>query len=214
MRSGEATPIVSVVIPTHRREKLLQRSLRSVLQQDYPELEIWVIDQDPTKRLIQSCAEELADARVRYVNLPNAGTSRAKNFGIERAQGEFLLFLDDDAHALTPSWVRSYVRVFQQIPEAGLVTGKILGEWPGEVPSWFPGEYGYLLGQYDLGDEDCPMPEGHLPLGGNMGGRTDLIRELGGFDTRFGYNNFSKRSVGGEDSLLGQAACKAGWRMY
>ena len=212
--SLRVTPMVSVVIPTYRREELLRRSLRSALRQDYPRLEIWVVDQDPARRLTQLCAAELADPRVVYVNLPSAGASRAKNHAIERARGEILLFLDDDAHALTQSWASSYVRAFQRLPEVGLATGKILGEWLGELPGWFPREYAYLLGQYDLGDADCPMPDGHVPLGGNMGGRTSVIRAAGGFDVRFGYNRFSKRSVGGEDSLLGQRACEAGWKMH
>ena len=209
-----AEPLVSVVIPTYRREELTRLCLQSILRQSYNRLEALVIDQDPAQRLPSVCAEEIADARVVYVNLPNAGLSAANNHAIKTARGEILLFIDDDARA-RHGWIEAYVQLFQRTPRAGLAGGRNLGDWESPPPSWFPAEYSYLIGHYDLERDSGPMPQGHLPIGCNMGGPTELIRSAGGFDLRFGYNRFRKRPLlAGEDSLLSLRIERAGWELH
>lgn len=89
-------PVVSVVIPTRNRSRLVARAVGSVQRQTYPQLEIIVVDDasnDDTAAVVQS----LADARIRYVRHErNRGGAAARNTGIRAATGDYIAFLDDD----------------------------------------------------------------------------------------------------------------------
>lgn len=89
-------PRVSVVLPTHNRAKLVGRAISSVLAQSFSSLELIVVDDcssDNTREVVAS----FSDPRVRYIRLEtNQYVCRARNVGINSAQGEFLAFQDDD----------------------------------------------------------------------------------------------------------------------
>ena len=89
-------PPVSVILPTHNRAKLLERSVKSVLEQSYPELELIVVD-DASKDETEQVVRSLDDNRVRYLqNEKNLGTSASKNRGIREARFDYIAFHDDD----------------------------------------------------------------------------------------------------------------------
>lgn len=87
--------LVSVIIPTFNRSKTIERSIRSVLNQSYSNLEIIIIDDgstDETKVVV----ENIQDARVKYHFQKNAGACAARNAGIALAKGTFIAFQDSD----------------------------------------------------------------------------------------------------------------------
>lgn len=88
--------MVSVIIPTYNREKTIEKSIRSVLDQTYSELEVIVVDDhssDNTREVIAS----INDKRVRYIRLEkNAGACVARNRGLDCAAGEYIAFHDSD----------------------------------------------------------------------------------------------------------------------
>ena len=88
-------PLVSVIVPTHNRARLLGRTLRSILAQDLRDLEVIVVDDgstDETSRIASS-----ADPRIVVIrNARPAGVSAARNAGIARANGAWIAFCDDD----------------------------------------------------------------------------------------------------------------------
>lgn len=88
--------MISVVIPTYNREKVLARAIDSVLNQTYTDLEVIVADDcstDNTRQLVQG----YADPRVRYGCLKkNSGACAARNLGIDMARGEYIAFQDSD----------------------------------------------------------------------------------------------------------------------
>ena len=89
-------PLVSVVIPTHKRPQLLQRALRSVIRQSYENLEIIVVDDGVSDEAEQVVAE-FGDYRIRYLRHDrNRGGAAARNTGIRAATGKYIAFLDDD----------------------------------------------------------------------------------------------------------------------
>lgn len=94
---------VSIVIPTYRREEAyLKRSIDSVLNQTYTNIEVVVVDDNPPdsehRRIIESFMEGYrGDDRVVYLqNLKNSGGSIARNNGIFASEGDYITFLDDD----------------------------------------------------------------------------------------------------------------------
>lgn len=87
---------VSVIIPTYNREKTILRSLKSVLEQTYTELEVLVIDDGSTDGTAD-IVKGVEDARVRYIALEkNSGPANARNVGVEMASGEWIAFQDSD----------------------------------------------------------------------------------------------------------------------
>ncbi len=89
-------PLVSVIIPTYNRGRLILDSVNSVLNQTYKNIELIVVDDcstDDTKEIIES----IKDFRIKYIKLEkNSGACAARNRGIERATGEFIAFNDSD----------------------------------------------------------------------------------------------------------------------
>lgn len=91
-------PLVSIIIPIYKVEKYLAPCLDSVLASTYKNIEVLCIDDhspDNSKAIISEY--NMKDSRVHYL-LPSqwGGVSRARNFGIEEAKGEYLMFVDGD----------------------------------------------------------------------------------------------------------------------
>ena len=100
------SPLISVVIPTYNRSKLLPRAIQSVLAQSYSHLEVIVVD-DASSDDTQTVVAALGDKRIRYLrHATKKGGSAARNTGIEAAKGEFLAFLDDDDEWLSEKLTR------------------------------------------------------------------------------------------------------------
>ena len=90
-------PKLSVVIPVYKVEDYLERCVRSVLDQDYRDLEVILVDDGSPDRCPQIC-DYLAsqDPRVIVIHKKNGGLSSARNAGIDKAKGEYIAFLDSD----------------------------------------------------------------------------------------------------------------------
>jgi glycosyltransferase involved in cell wall biosynthesis len=90
--------LVSVVIPTYNRENLIKRSIQSVINGDYKNIEVIVVDDYSTDNTYQIVsALQKKDSRIRYIKLDKrSGAQAARNRGIIEATGEFIAFLDSD----------------------------------------------------------------------------------------------------------------------
>lgn len=88
---------ISVIIPVYKVENYLERCVRSVCNQTYPELEILLIDDGSPDRSGEIC-DVLAgqDARIRVIHKSNGGLSDARNTGMDAATGAYLAFVDSD----------------------------------------------------------------------------------------------------------------------
>jgi len=88
-------PIVTVIIPTYNRSKLLVETIESVLLQSYTDFELLIIDDGSTDDTRQAVSA-LNDSRIKYIYKQNGGVSSARNLGLNNAKGEFICFLDSD----------------------------------------------------------------------------------------------------------------------
>ena len=90
-------PLVSIIVPVYNVEKYLQDCLESLARQNYPALEIILIDDGSTDSSGKMCDEfAQKDPRFKVVHQANGGLSNARNHGIQLAQGEYLTFVDSD----------------------------------------------------------------------------------------------------------------------
>ena len=117
-------PFVSIIIPTHDRPELLKASLSFLLDLRYPRYEIIVVDNAPSNNATYQVVRQIhsSASQVRYLREEIPGISRARNLGIEHAEGEIVAFTDDDV-AVNPNWLTELVRGFELAEKVGAVTG-------------------------------------------------------------------------------------------
>ncbi len=100
----ESKVVVSIIVPSYKRDKsLVERAIKSLLNQTYQDIEIILVDDNAHEDLkeyrigLESLVCEINDERLVYVqNAENLGGSGARNEGIRNASGEYVTFLDDD----------------------------------------------------------------------------------------------------------------------
>jgi GT2 family glycosyltransferase len=193
----------------------------SLLRLDYPHFEIVIADNGPstnaTANVVQTGFGH--DPRIQYVALPRAGTSQARNRGIELAQGEIIAFCDDDVRH-HPRWLMELVRGFEAGPRVACVTGLVLPQELETPPQLWIEQYGgYSKGFapriFDLADHMphdrlFPFTTGRLGTGANMAFRTSILRSIGGFDAALGGGS---PAIGGEDLALSFQVIAAGYQL-
>jgi GT2 family glycosyltransferase len=175
-------PRVSVVMPVYNSERYIEEALRSILDQDYRDFELLLVDDGSTDRSREIAEAHAArDARIRILGHErNRGVSAANNTGIAAARGEYIARMDSDDKAM-PGRLRRQVAALDSDPAIVLVTCDFLMvddasglpirtvriHEPPEVISWL------LLFGNGIG--------GH----GQVMLRGSVVRELGGYSNRF-----------------------------
>ena len=119
---SSSNPLFSVVIPTYNRAAKVVRAIESVLTQTFRDYDLWVIDDGSTDQTSQILAPYLD--RIQYRLIPNGGTARARNHGIQQSGGSYIAFLDSDDRWL-PTKLEAFARSIQTKPESGLFYSSI-----------------------------------------------------------------------------------------
>lgn len=139
-------PSISVLVPTYQREAVLCSTIADVLNQDYPDFEVLVIDQTRDHQpATQAYLEETAQSgHIQYFQLPWASLPGARNYGVERSRGDLILFIDDDVE-LPPDYLKAHAQVFLSQPKVGAVAGRVfdrmkLGDDPNLSIEYLPAE--------------------------------------------------------------------------
>lgn len=103
-------PLVSIIVPVHNAEKTIERCINSVLNQEYREFELLLLDDGSTDASGEICdAYGKKDTRIRVLHKENTGVSDTRNRGISMAKGEYLQFIDSDDW-ISPEATRFFVR--------------------------------------------------------------------------------------------------------
>jgi glycosyltransferase involved in cell wall biosynthesis len=118
-----SNPLVSVIMPAYNAEKYIDQAMKSVLDQDYSNFELLIINDgstDETESIIQS----FSDSRIRLFIQENKGVSSARNLGLDKMKGDFFCFLDAD-DAMTTKSLSSRIEAFTLKPKLSFVDGKV-----------------------------------------------------------------------------------------
>ena len=108
-------PQISVVIPTYNRSELLHKSIQSVLNQDYQDFEIIVVD-DCSIDDVKSSIATFKDPRIKYIRHDkNRGEGASRNTGIGIARGQYIASHDDDDEWL-PTKLTKQINAFAESP--------------------------------------------------------------------------------------------------
>jgi glycosyltransferase involved in cell wall biosynthesis len=109
-------PTVSVIVPTYNRADALPRTVESVLGQTLDDLELIVVD-DASTDDTQAVVDAYDDDRIQFhQHEQNQGASAARNTGIDRAEGEYVAFLDSD-DVWRPTKLEKQVRTLERRPD-------------------------------------------------------------------------------------------------
>lgn len=208
---------VTVVVATRNRATLLPECIVALRRQRTDvRFEVVVVDNgsdDATPQVVREWAGR--DPRIRLVQEPTAGLSRAKNAGIRSARGELLLFTDDDV-VLPEGWIAAFADFFRT-PRARptLAGGPVfaiahdLSPWPAwitagataELPRLYHGDRTRRLEQYDW------------LWGANMGAPRQLFEAIGGFDEDVGVSG-DRRGTYEDVELVQRVAASGGESWY
>ena len=90
-------PMISIIVPIYKVEPYLRQCVDSILRQTYRDIEVLLIDDGSTDDTGILCDHlALKDGRIRVYHKSNGGLSDARNYGIDRARGEYFTFIDSD----------------------------------------------------------------------------------------------------------------------
>lgn len=104
MSAPLVTPLVSVIMPTWNRGFVIERALKSLLEQNYRQWECLIVDDGSDDDTRQRLDSYLSDPRFRYFQRPHQGVGAARNFGLQEARGDIIAYLDTDN-----LWVPDYL---------------------------------------------------------------------------------------------------------
>ncbi len=168
-------PLVTIVTPSYNQADYLEATIRSVLEQDYPRIEYFIMDggsTDGSLDIIKKYASRLAG----WVSEKDKGQTDAINKGFARATGEILAWLNSD-DTYEPGAVRAAVEALRSRPEVGMVYGE----------ANYIDENGCLIGRFPAAQTDYTrLRHGyvHIPQQASFW-RAELWKQVGPLDPSF-----------------------------
>ncbi len=198
---------ISIIICTRNRGAALEQSLAALGKVRIPsgwKVEVVLVDNastDNTAAVAQGI--RLEKMTVRYFLEPKKGKSNALNTGLAQAQGDIMLFIDDDVF-VTEDWLEQIVKPLLK-DGCDAVTGKIMLS-PELVRPWMTDRHQWWLAQI----HDAQLVESSRELiGANMGFRRSVLKLVPGYDPELGPG-----AIGfGEDTLFGWQVVEAGLKI-
>ena len=171
---------LSIIIPLYNKEKYIQKTIESVLNQDYPYFELIIVDDGSTDSSAE-IVESIQDKRVKLIKQSNGGVSKARNNGAFNAQSEWLIFLDGD-DVLMPGTFHNFVDLVLRYPQHEVFVAnykssehKRTGSFRGKKEKIYENPLKALWRR-----EFYPHP-------GNTMCSKNAFKKLGGFDERMCY---------------------------
>ena len=198
--------LVSVIIPTSNGAQTLGRVLRSVLSQDYENMEILIIDngsKDNTEELVKGLLTE-SNRQIRYYKYPHKLVhAGAINEGIKRALGKMIIVLHDDVVLCQNNWVSSMIQLFED-QRVGVASSLFITD-----PKDLKGidrvfSYVYILGWHEPSDNLQVQPVMYTGLNNDVI-RREVIERIGLLDNTYKY--------GMHDLDFSEKVRKYGWNI-
>lgn len=206
----------SVVICTRNRAASLARTLASLAEMRAPDGVAWqvvVVDNgssDHTRAVVEGFGDRLP---IRWVFEAQAGLSNARNRGVAEAEGQYLVWTDDDV-VVHPDWLAVYCAAFEAFADCAVFGGKVTPELEEPTPDWFAGNRDlleFIMAERDFGAEPLPLCAEtlRLPFGANFAIRA-VEQGRHAYDPELGVG--PNRSRSGEETEVIRAILADGGR--
>ncbi|MEM3585897.1 MAG: glycosyltransferase family 2 protein [Candidatus Jordarchaeaceae archaeon] len=199
---------VSVVLCTFNRRNDVAECLESILKQNYPNFDVWVVDDASTDGTYEFLKKKFGNYKNFHLvrNDVEMGNTRSRNMVMRKSKGEIIVSTDDDCIA-HQNWIANLVKVFEESPQIGLVTGKVLPIFYKKIPSWLePPIYPILAIR-----TENQRTEALNPYGCNMAVLRTVMEKI-----NFLNETITRKHGGlysGEDTDLGLRVRAAGYRV-
>lgn len=176
-------PLVSVVIPTYKGERKLEKTIKSIGEQTYDNIEILIIDDndpDTVSRVeTEKIVNRLKEPNTIYIKHEhNMNGAAARNTGIIAAKGKYICFLDDDDFYM-PTRISECVDILENNHESSAVFCDVLQLYSNNECSV------HKMKEEDLTVRGVLLYEAAIGTGSNLFLRTQAVRQIKGFDIRF-----------------------------
>ncbi len=167
--------LISIIIPTYNRKNSLSRSIKSVLGQTNDDWELIIIDDGSSDRTGEGLEPYLVDERVNYYYQPHQGVAVARNLGVEKSKGSYIVFLDSD-DTFHPELIHF---LQSNIAKYDLVCWEVLKIIDGKEELWKPRKLGGFYNNFQASF-----------LAGSVCYNKSLFLKVGGYDPamNFGEN--------------------------
>jgi len=178
---AHASPLISVIIPTYRRQTEIQQCLASLTSQTYPQdrWEVVVVIDDDSEPLDPVLAEWSERLPLRFTRQPHAGCGIARNTGSSQARGRYLVFTDDDC-IFPADWLSRYAEHFERTGDC-VIAGRTVNALPYNPYC----RASQVLQDYLLMHFNSCLDDAALAVGCNFGVPADGFRALGGFSAHY-----------------------------
>jgi glycosyltransferase involved in cell wall biosynthesis len=117
-----STPRISIVTPSYNQGDFIRYTIESILAQDYPHFEYWVIDGGSTDGTVAILQEYEHDERFHWISEPDQGQSNALNKGIARCNGDIFYWLNSD-DVMLPGALRQVAATWTSLSQPGIIYG-------------------------------------------------------------------------------------------
>lgn len=191
---------LSLIICTYNRGKYLGETLNKIAANHYKDQwELLLINNNSTDSTVSICknfATQYPNVPFRYFEETKQGLSHARNRGIQEAQGDWLVFLDDDAF-VSENYLERLSQYIHDLPQMDAFGGRIYPLFEdGETPQWLSKWSASWLSAIDKGNKVCLFTKDY-PIGANMGFSKKIATQCGLFNTSLGRSG--KNLIGGEE---------------
>jgi len=188
---------VSIITPTFNRSKLLNETITSVLSQkfDNASVEYLVVDNnstDDTKLIIEKKIKTSTLIKLKYLYEKKQGINSARNLGVQKSNGEYIIFFDDDVF-LAEGCLQEYINAFHNNENASVFGGSVELKPPEfDLPSWFAVSGKFVRSMIVIslycGQKNYlkSLSKDLIPLGANMAFNRNVFTQNGLFSTDLG----------------------------
>ncbi len=208
LNTRHASPSFSIIIPTYNRPRQLAVCLRALVDLEHPGdcFEVIVVDDGGAISLEPVVAPFRDRINLKLLKRTNAGPAAARNTGAEYAQGDFLVFTDDDC---TPAanWLRVFAKYLKKSPEC-IVGGRTINRLTHNIFSTTSQLVVDIVYRHYNTDPRCAC----FFTSNNIAAPAHKFRDLGGFNSSFRFSedrelcdrwrHHGNRMIYAEDAIL------------
>lgn len=115
-------PTISIIVPVYNVESYLERCINSILKQDYQDFELLLVDDGSPDKCGEMCdVAQKGDCRIKSFHKENGGLSSARNYGLDRAEGEYITFVDSDDY-ISENYLSYLLELFKYSDKCNITT--------------------------------------------------------------------------------------------